>query len=307
MAATRAKKKPVRRRKKSKNNRSGLMKLFSWLLTIVFFFFTLGVLGYVVFFRTVQAQELSAYEESSIIFEEPDPPEHEHDGEAVQLPGYEKPRVAIIIDDMGYHQREGDALLELPYQLTFSFLPFAPFTSDAMETAYQKGKTILLHQPMQPKGLEWNAGEGALLKEQAPEEMRRLMEVNLQRVQYATGVNNHMGSLLTEYPEYMKVVVSYLQENGLFFVDSFTTSKSVGFQLAQERGLKTARRHVFLDNKQNVDKICEQLEKLVLFAEKNGEGIGIGHPYPQTFEALRKCLPAAVTRVKIVGVEQLVR
>lgn len=311
MAASRKRKAPAgspRRRTARKKKSTGVGKVVSWFLTAVFFLFSLGMLGYVVFFRTVQAQEVkdAAPEyHQSVVFEEPDPPIHEHDGEVLSTSG-DKPKIAIIIDDMGYHHHEGEALLALPYELTFSFLPYAPFTTEAMETAYQQGKTILLHQPMQPKGVEWNPGEGALLVDQSQKEIEQLLATNLQRVQYATGVNNHMGSLFTEHNGPMTAVLQYIQDNNLFFVDSFTTSKSVGYTIAKDQGMKTARRHVFLDNKQDVQSICNQLEKLVVFAEKNGEGIGIGHPYPQTYEALKRCLPSQVERVMLVGVEKLV-
>ncbi len=297
--------------RKKKNVSSGIgIKLLSWALMAVFLFISLGVLGYVVFFQTVQAAEVPDYPSdkiSGVIFEEPDPPEHHEPAPPSKVPISKTPQISIIIDDMGYHQKEGEALLAIPYAITFSFLPYAPHMEGAMETAYQAGKTVLLHLPMQPKSDKWNAGEGALLVGESPAEQAELLEKNLQKVHYATGVNNHMGSLFTEQVEPMRAVLAYLKENGLFWVDSFTTSKSVGYQLAHEMGVKTARRHIFLDNEQKADKICEQLNKLVVYAEEKGSAIGIGHPYPQTVEALQECLPRYEQRVVVVGVNELVR
>ncbi len=284
------------------------VRFLSWILMTIFFFFSLGVLGYVVFFQTVQAADLpdSPTELSSgVIFEEPNPPEHHEPVQPAVVPVSKIPQVSIIIDDMGYHQKEGEALLAIPYALTFSFLPYAPHMQEAMETAYQNGRTVLLHLPMQPKSDKWDAGEGALLIGENQAEQMQLLEKNLQRVYYATGVNNHMGSLFTEQIEPMRGVLNYLKENGLFWVDSFTTSKSIGYSLAHEMGVKAARRHVFLDNQQQVDKICAQLDKLIVYAEEKGSGIGIGHPYPQTVQALQKCLPLYDKRVTIVGVNEL--
>lgn len=286
------------------------VRLFSWVLMTVFFFFSLGVLGYVVFFQTVQAAEMpvskTGEQSPGPIFEEPNPPEDHKPVPDRGVPVSVPPKISIIIDDMGYHRKEGDALLAIPYPLTFSFLPYAPNMQESMEKAYQNGRTVLLHLPMQPKSDKWDAGEGALLVGEHVAELKQLLETNLQRVQYATGVNNHMGSLFTEQIEPMREVMAYLKDNGLFWVDSFTTAKSVGYSLAHEMGVKATRRHVFLDNQQQVGKICEQLDKLVIYAEEKGRGVGIGHPYPQTVEALLKCLPKYDSRVVIVGVNELV-
>ena len=44
-----------------------------------------------------------------------------------------RPKVAIIIDDMGHHLQVGNQLLALEINLTFSFLPDAPFTEQQAE------------------------------------------------------------------------------------------------------------------------------------------------------------------------------
>ncbi len=268
------------------------VKLFSWFLILALLFSSLVVLVYVIFFRTVAAHAMS---------QDSTPCEIQMDEEVPRLP-----TVAIIIDDMGYHHHEGRLLLDLPYALSFAFLPYATSTDELIEAAHERNKTILLHQPMQPKGQEWNPGRGALTMEHSPEQIEKIIEKNLQHVPYAVGVNNHMGSYLTELEEPMEVVLDYISRQGLFFIDSYTTAKSIGYKLALKMGVKTGRRNVFLDNVHDVDKICCQLESLVKYAEKHGSSIGIGHPYPETYEALKKCLPRYDSRVDIVGVEQLI-
>lgn len=298
------------RRKSKKKGSSRLGVFASWFATLFFLIFSLSVLGYVVFFRTVQAEELAPVVSDtlkSVVFEEPNPPELSKDQETVAKKNHDDLKVSIIIDDMGYHEKVGRALLSLPYNITFSFLPHAPFTGELIEIAYQTDKTILLHLPMEPKGSEWNPGVGALLLSLNDEQQKALIEENLAMVPYATGINNHMGSLYTENTASMLRLLEEIKKRELFFVDSFTTANSVGYGLAKRLGVKTARRHVFLDNVNSVEKICTQLEKLVITAEKNGEAIGIGHPKQETFDALEKCIPLYEKRVEFVGVSKLVR
>ena len=116
-----------------------------------------------------------------------------------------------------------------------------------------------------------------------------------------------MGSLFTEKEGPMQTVLEYLKENQLFFIDSFTTSNTVGYKLARETGVKTTRRNIFLDNQQDVGKICVQLDKLVAYAMKKGGAVGIGHPYSETVKALRECLPQYDQKIEVVGVDKLVQ
>lgn len=298
------------RRKGKKKDGSRLGKLVSWFATLFFLVFSLSVLGYVVFFRTVQAEEPATTVSDileSIVFEEPNPPTPTNVQSTIDTKSHGESRVSIIIDDMGYHEEVGRALLSLPYAITFSFLPSAPFTTELMEIAYQADKTILLHLPMQPKGSEWDPGKGALLLSLNDEQQKKLLETNLAMVSYATGINNHMGSLYTEDTKSMSTLLKEIKKLDLFFVDSFTTANSVGFDLAKRLGVKTARRHVFLDNVNSVEKICTQLEELVVTAEKHGEAVGIGHPKQETFAALKKCIPLYDKRVLFVSASALVR
>lgn len=212
------------------------------------------------------------------------------------------PVVSIIIDDMGFHPTRDRAFLALPHDLTFSFLPYAPHTAELERLAYQQGKTVLLHLPMQPKSGEWDPGLGALLVGQEWGLQKKIINADLRKVPHAVGVNNHMGSLYTEQKTEMERVLSYLDAKGLFFVDSVTSGKSVGYSIARAMGMKTAKRNVFLDNKKSKELICRQIEQLVQHAEKTGKSVGICHPYPETYKALKQCLPLYKRRVQIVGV-----
>lgn len=59
------------------------------------------------------------------------------------------------------------------------------------------------------------------------EEVERKVEDDINQIPYVDGVNNHMGSMVTEDTELMRVILQKVKEKGLFFVDSHTTGKSV--------------------------------------------------------------------------------
>lgn len=282
-----------------------LKKCLSVIFLVFFFLFSILAAGYVIFFRTVFAQEVLKTKRDTIVFEEPFAPVAAEVIKKIAVVGTKLPRIAIIIDDMGYDEGLGRRLLSLNMNLCFSFLPFAPFTLELDEIAYKSGKTILLHLPMEPTDSEWDPGPGALFLDKEPDQLEELFQKNLDSVPHATGVNNHMGSLYTENKQAMTKLLAVIKEKELFYVDSVTSAKSVGMSLAVSAGVKTARRHVFLDNVLDEEQVCKQLEKLVETAEHHGYGIGIGHPNQVTFTALSKCMKTLSARFKLVSVTEL--
>ena len=315
--------KKKRQLKKSKNRKKiGLFnpaRLLSYILLLLVLAFSVCAVGYVIFFRTVVAQEILPALRSAIVFEEPDPPIHRE--ELVVKPIIEKvvetdvikavskkpelPKVAIIIDDMGYDEAIGEQLLISPIELTYSFLPFAPHTKRLERLAHRAGKTVFLHLPLEPKNSTFNPGPGALYLQDSPETQREKFAKSLQEVPHAIGVNNHMGSAFTEDKQAMVNIIQQIKDRSLMFVDSFTTSGSVGLQVARQAAVKSIGRNVFLDNVLDEEKICDQLEQLVFFSEKNGRAIGIGHPHRETINAVSKCGEKYLTRVQYVGVREV--
>lgn len=303
----RKKRAPTRRRKKGNSGKLFTARLFSFLILFGLLLFSMGAAGYVIFFRTTVAHGASSvYNWADIVFEEPYPVIPELPADLQPDGDSSLPMVAIIIDDMGYHEKIGSQLLALPINLTFSFLPSAPFTPQLEERAFQTGRVVLLHLPMEPKSKEWDPGQGALLAGQDRNQQKVLFYQNLQGVPHAVGLNNHMGSLYTENRAVMTDLMELVHEQGLFYVDSFTTAASQGLAAARAAHVPAARRHIFLDNVHSQDKVCKQLEKLVLSAEKEGWAIGIGHPNQATLSALTTCRGKLLERVRLVSAQELV-
>ncbi|MBU0479593.1 MAG: divergent polysaccharide deacetylase family protein [Proteobacteria bacterium] len=218
----------------------------------------------------------------------------------------EKPLLAIVIDDMGYQLETGKGLLNLDLELSFAFLPSGPYLEKLSRMAARKGRDVLLHVPLEPADSRWDPGPGALFISMNREEMRAMFRKDLAALPQATGVNNHMGSRFTQNREAMALFLEMVQEHKLFFLDSMTSRNSVGYFMAREMGIKTAKRHVFLDNDREKRKIKKQLSHLLDVAGKKGWAIGIGHPYPQTMAALKEMRPEIGRRARLVGVSRMV-
>ena len=201
-------------------------------------------------------------------------------------------RVAIIIDDMGTSVQEVQSLMGIGVPLTFSIIPGLSKATEVSRQARQNGYQVMIHLPMEPEGYPQRRLEkNGLLLAHSDAELRQRVVSYLQLVPGATGANNHMGSRFTANHGKMRVVLSLLKEKELYFVDSVTTSKSVGVQEARELGVKTAARQVFLDNVQDVAAIRKQLLELADKSRKRGSAIGICHPHAATIKALQEMLP----------------
>lgn len=218
----------------------------------------------------------------------------------------ELPYLAIVIDDMGYQTDLDEELMRLDLGLTFAFLPHGPHTSTQAELARKLGREVLLHFPMEPDDHRWDPGPGAATIGMSRARLQEVFAENLSLVPQAVGINNHMGSRFTRDPGAMRDFLAMVRDSHLFFLDSLTSSTSVGYYLAQEMGVKASRRQVFLDNVRDEALITQQLRQLLTVAERQGWAVGIGHPYPQTLAALRAARQEILARAQLVAVSRLV-
>jgi polysaccharide deacetylase 2 family uncharacterized protein YibQ len=178
--------------------------------------------------------------------------------------------------------------LALGVPMTFSVLPRLWASNDLAHEIHAWGHEIMLHQPMEPCDARIDPGPGALFVGDRAHRIARIMRENLSDVPFAVGVNNHMGSRFTARRQEMSRVLRVVQERRLFFIDSLTTSRSEGYQVAQQLQIDTACRNLFLDVIQDQGVILRQLFKLRNRARRYGRAIGIGHPFPETARAIAR-------------------
>lgn len=182
------------------------------------------------------------------------------------------------------------AMVDIPAKLNLAILPHTPHGAGLAEAGYAAGKEILLHAPMSNR-----AGEpmerGALTAAMTRETFDATLATALDAVPYARGVNNHMGSELTEQPLQMGWVMQTLLRRDLYFVDSRTSAATVAASTAADFSVPHLSRSVFLDNERSAAAIDHFFRRLLARAEIDGVAVGIGHPYPETAAYLRQAIP----------------
>ena len=203
-------------------------------------------------------------------------------------------RIAIVIDDFGYQdQALIRAFCDLPQPITFSIFPGERHTAWTARRAAEKNHGVMVHLPMEPVGYpEHNPGPDAIFADDAPEKIAALTQNALAAVPHARGMNNHMGSRVTQNAAAMKAVLQIVKQRDFFFVDSRTSPRSVAYAIAREMGIRSGRGALFLDLADDEGAIAKQLYALAARARQEGAAIGIGHAKRETLRALQRVLPA---------------
>lgn len=210
-------------------------------------------------------------------------------------PAAGRPLIAIVIDDMGVDRVRSARTIDLPAPLTLSFLPYAEDLQRQTALARRHGHELMVHVPMEPMGFE-NAGPGVLRTRQSLEDILQQLRGDLDRFDGFVGINNHMGSRFTSYPAGMAVVIAELRRRGLLWLDSRTTSSTVGMALAGDFRIPHVDRDTFLDHDPSGAAVRRQLVETEAIARRRGSAIAIGHPKDATIEALRTWLREAPGR-----------
>jgi uncharacterized protein len=236
------------------------------------------------------------------------PQPHPSRPETAFKPSRELPKIAIVIDDLGYDRPIAQEFIDFQAPLTLSFLPQAPHAKEMALLARKRGKGTLLHLPMEP--LDYprsNPGPGALLLSMSAIDILNIIDNDFNEFPFVQGANNHMGSRFTENREKMALVLEALKKRNLFFLDSLTTAQSVVPALADDLGVRYLQRNIFLDNEVAEGPIKQQLEKLVQVAEDRGFAVGCGHPYPLLLQVIREQLPYLKSKVEVVSLSELIK
>jgi hypothetical protein len=198
------------------------------------------------------------------------------------------PKLALVIDDFGY-AKGGIAreMLDLDIPLTIAILPALRHSQAVLTLAREKGRCVMLHLPMEGTEPEKTDAE-AISGRMSDDEIAALTRRYVESLPGIDGVNNHQGSVATADERVMTIVAGVLAEKRLFFLDSLTSPKSVAYNAAGSAGLRAARNTMFLDDAtERREDVEANLRRLVETALARGSAIGIAHPHPWTFEALR--------------------
>ena len=200
--------------------------------------------------------------------------------------------IVLVIDDFGYRNDNiSDGFLNLNIPITCAIIPGHTASKKFAEKAVSYGKEVIIHMPMESENYSPGEDEYKLLTSMTSELLENKLIQAFESLPEAIGMNNHQGSKATSDSKTMTVLASVLKDRGKYFIDSRTSSLTIGEKTMISFGVPTARRNIFLDNNNDLDKIEEQMNKLANSAKKNGVAVGLGHARKNTLSVLEKIVP----------------
>lgn len=197
---------------------------------------------------------------------------------------FKKPRLAIIMDDVSF-LRDVKSIKSLQMEITMSFLPPSAIHPNSAKLASNE-PLYMVHLPLE--AMSFSAEEAITLHVCDSKETinKRVKEVKslFPRAYY---VNNHTGSRFTSDKRAIKDLILALNKEGIGFLDSRTTAETKVPEVMASLGKPYIARDLFLDHEADVAYIEGQILKAISMAKKHGSAIAIGHPRPETLQALK--------------------
>ncbi|HSR87699.1 MAG TPA: divergent polysaccharide deacetylase family protein [Pontiella sp.] len=199
-------------------------------------------------------------------------------GHAATPTGPRQKQIFLVIDDAGLDLSEVRRFLDIPVPMTIAVLPHLKQTREVCAViARYSDKEIILHQPMEAYDRTADTGPGTIYNTTHPNAVAKILDRNLDSVQGAVGINNHMGSRVTENPLLIAEILQYCRDRGLYFLDSKTAYNSVVERVAGREHFHYEGRDVFLDIRHDRQSVRRAWESTVAKARSQGYVIAIGH------------------------------
>jgi uncharacterized protein len=223
---------------------------------------------------------------------------------AVTAPG---PRLAIVVDGLGYDPVRDAEWLDFPERITGSVLPYGPSSKSFAASARAHGFGVILQVPMESEGGVADRTEPFLLRRgMSPEEIADRFARMAADVPQANGASNHMGSAFTSDLGAMASFAQALKGKGFFFVDSATSAGTVASMAMEDAGVPAVRRDIFLDGDGRPEEMRRQWAAALTLAKERGGAVLLCQSRRETHKALLELLPQLHREgIRAVTVEDL--
>ncbi len=214
------------------------------------------------------------------------------------------PEVSIVVDDLGALNPTQNGtfthtLFTQAPDITYAVLPGLTYTNAVMSDSNSKGIETMLHQPMEYYGLnpDPSLDPKRLYVANNSSEIISRLNTNLESLApYIWGMNNHQGSLFSQYRTGLEVALGEIRNRNFYFLDSRTISDSVSYTIAKEKGILAAERDLFVDgsSQANTEELIKSVAQRAIYAP-NYNYVMICHQRPETVPGILTALVALET------------
>lgn len=222
----------------------------------------------------------------------------------------QSPVLSLVIDDLGYSLQQGRAAIELEGDHTYAIIPGTHYAKKLARHADSLQKEVILHLPLQASNPDAASESNVLHEAMDEDQIASKLSAMLSEIPTIKGVNNHMGSFLTEIDYFMRPIMDGIRiyNPDLYFLDSRTSPRSIAHSEALQSGLASISRDIFLDNDHtNTESIHFQYQLWLEKARERGHAIAIGHPHSTTVDYLQQHIPKTLKDFRFFSVSKLIQ
>ncbi len=211
--------------------------------------------------------------------------------------GDPRPRVAVVIGDLGLSRAPTYQATRLPGDITLSFAPYAEDLDEWIEISRTAGHEVVLQLPMEPVDYaRGDPGPRALLTSHGADENLSRLDWLLSRLVGYVGVASFMGGALAESHDHLRPILTAVRDRGLLYFDTSAARTDLPHALSREIGLTHVAMDIDIDAAPSRTRIAGRLAALEEIAQDQGYAVALARPYPLTLEILGEWVPSLAPR-----------
>jgi len=210
------------------------------------------------------------------------------DPDVAALPAGHGAKLAVVVDDVGGVDTYLRDYLALPVPITLSVVPTFEHAAADDAAIAAAGKQVLLHIPLANRPGPGGVPSGGLGVGESAAAIAAWLDTAMARVPHAVGANNHEGPYGSSSLSLMRPLLADLAARRLFFLDSVTSGRTVGYALEAPAGMPGRINNVFMDHVETDADSRAALLRLARVGAAQGTAIGICHVFhPYLLHALQ--------------------
>jgi len=178
------------------------------------------------------------------------------------------PAVAIVVDDTGLSIENLQKWMEIDAPLTFSVLPYEPYSQEEAERLWEAGYQVMMHIPTQNAPPKSFSGRGQLEVGMDRDTVFRTLDGDISTIPHVIGINNHQGGRGCDDLSLMTYMCEWAKLRGFFVVDSKSSYHSKVAQAAVGLGMGRKVNQVFIDHQNDPEYIRSAMRNLADIARR---------------------------------------
>jgi len=217
-----------------------------------------------------------------------------------------KPKISIVVTDLGLNIRSTELALTLPTQCALGFLPYTQGLKTLLNKAKDNEHEIYLYLPLQIINPLDKPGKYALMNNLAPGENEARLNAILNSQAHYEGVYSSYKEVFTDDAYVSEMIFDEVDNKNLIFILGKGLERGERSHISSHNNVIPT--NIIIDKETDKDSIENQLEELIKVAKNDGIALGYAQAFTLTIEMIRDWIPTLNKKgVQLVPVSELLK